>query len=289
MAANGIRPVFGPTDTQRFLWARAWARFGAPLAEPKPGCVMVFAREGGGGHVALYEGEDATTYRVRGGNQSDAVNVTSMPKSAFLAAVWPETVASPLSPAVSNFERVHPIIAQWEGGYSNHPQDSGGPTNWGITQARLSQARGRQVSAEEVKALTYAEALTIFRRYYWEPLRCDEMPVALALMTYNAGVNSGPVARRALPAADPQRAGLRPRRGWRGRSADHRGGAHLRGRRARGAGLFGDLRGLLPQPGEVLGIRPRLDQPPQRRHRAGAGLVGRRAGEARSARHADAW
>jgi uncharacterized protein (TIGR02594 family) len=191
MAANGIRPVFGPTDTQRFLWAKAWARFGAPLAEPKPGCIMVFAREGGGGHVALYEGEDETTYRVRGGNQSDAVNVTSMPKSAFLAAVWPQPLVA-VEPGVSNFERVHPIIAQWEGGYSNHPQDSGGPTNWGITQARLSKHRGRQVSAEEVRALTYAEALTIFRKYYWDPLRCDEMPVPLALMTYNTGVNSGP-------------------------------------------------------------------------------------------------
>ena len=190
LAANGIRPVYGSTDTQRFLWARAWARFGAPLAEPKPGCVMVFARESGG-HVGLYEGEDGKNYRVRGGNQADAVNVTTMPKSAFLAAVWPD-VAAEDRPVADNFERVHPVVAEWEGGYSNHPRDSGGPTNWGITQARLSEHRGRQVSAEEVRALTYEEALTIFRRWYWQPLRCDELPLALALMTYNAGVNSGP-------------------------------------------------------------------------------------------------
>ncbi len=190
MAANGIRPVFGASDTQRFLWARAWARFGAPLAEPKLGCVMVFARDSGG-HVALYEGEDATSYKVRGGNQSNAVNVTSMPKSAFLAAVWPDMVAED-RPVADNFARCHELIAKWEGGYSNHPRDSGGPTNYGITQQRLSEHRGRQVSVEEVKALTYEEALTIFRKYYWQPLRCDEMPVALALMTYNTGVNSGP-------------------------------------------------------------------------------------------------
>jgi lysozyme family protein len=190
LAANGIRPVFGTTDTQRFLWARAWVRYGAPLVQPKPGCVMVFAREAGG-HVALYEGEDATSYRVRGGNQSNAVNVTTMPKSAFLAAVWPD-VAGEARPVADNFARVHPVIAEWEGGYSNHPRDSGGPTNWGITQATLSAHRGRQVSAQEVQALTYEEALTIFRARYWQPLRCDELPLALALMTYNTGVNSGP-------------------------------------------------------------------------------------------------
>ena len=95
-------------------------------------------------------------------------------------------------PMASNFDRVHPLIAKWEGGYSNDPADPGGPTNFGITQDRLSQARGRQVSAAEVKALPYTEALDIFKRYYWSPLRADDLPIALAIMTYNAGVNSGP-------------------------------------------------------------------------------------------------
>ena len=73
MARNGIRPVFGKSENERFLWADAWRRFGVRLDKPKPGCVMVFTRNGGGGHVARQSGrEDGNDYLVRGGNQSDA-------------------------------------------------------------------------------------------------------------------------------------------------------------------------------------------------------------------------
>src|SRR4029077_4762006 len=34
MAANGIRPPFGGTDTERFLWANAWSKWGTST-EPK--------------------------------------------------------------------------------------------------------------------------------------------------------------------------------------------------------------------------------------------------------------
>lgn len=89
MAHNGIRPIDG------FLWAANWAKFGKKLDKPVLGCVMVFTRDGGG-HVTLYEGEDETHYIVRGGNQSDAVNVSRYPKSRFTAAVWPNVIAVPL-------------------------------------------------------------------------------------------------------------------------------------------------------------------------------------------------
>jgi uncharacterized protein (TIGR02594 family) len=92
MAKNGIRPVFGKSENKRFLWADAWRAFGVRLDKPKLGCVMVFARNGGG-HVALYEGEEGNDYLIRGGNQSDAVNLMRMQKSKFTAAIWPATPA----------------------------------------------------------------------------------------------------------------------------------------------------------------------------------------------------
>lgn len=97
---------------------------------------------------------------------------------------------------IDNFPRVHEVIAKWEGGYSDHPSDPGGATNYGITIGVLGEWRGRKVTKADVKALTYDEALKIFRARYWEPLQCAEMPVAVALMVYNAGVNSG-IARGA--------------------------------------------------------------------------------------------
>lgn len=81
MAANGIEPP------ATFLWARSWAKWGVKT-KPRPGAVMVFTRNGGG-HVALYEGETATQYIIRGGNQADAVNVTRIAKSRLLDARWP--------------------------------------------------------------------------------------------------------------------------------------------------------------------------------------------------------
>lgn len=91
MAKNGIKPVFGEGDLNRFLWADAWSRWGKQLDRPILGCVMVFTRNGGG-HVALYEGQTNTHFIVRGGNQANAVNVLQIPKHQFTAAVWPEIV-----------------------------------------------------------------------------------------------------------------------------------------------------------------------------------------------------
>ena len=71
------------------LSAKAWAEWGQPLKTPTPGAVMVYSRKGGG-HVTLYESEDANYYYCRGGNQSDSVNITKIPKSRKILAIrWP--------------------------------------------------------------------------------------------------------------------------------------------------------------------------------------------------------
>lgn len=68
------------------LWARAWLEWGIMSATPKLGDVLVFWRKGGGGHVGLYVGEDATYYHVLGGNQGDAVSVVRIDKKRLLGA-----------------------------------------------------------------------------------------------------------------------------------------------------------------------------------------------------------
>jgi uncharacterized protein (TIGR02594 family) len=62
------------------LWALNWAKFGVSAGQPILGDVLTFIRPGGG-HVALYIGEDATAYHVLGGNQSDQVCFTRIAKS----------------------------------------------------------------------------------------------------------------------------------------------------------------------------------------------------------------
>ena len=61
------------------LWALNWRNFGKVSDVPMLGDVMVFSRNGGG-HVALYVGEDASCWHCLGGNQGDAVSFTRIPK-----------------------------------------------------------------------------------------------------------------------------------------------------------------------------------------------------------------
>jgi uncharacterized protein (TIGR02594 family) len=66
-------------------WGEAVSKDGAEL-----GYVMIFTRGRGMGHVALYVGEDKDCFHVLGGNQSNAVTITRMPKSRLVAVRKPK-------------------------------------------------------------------------------------------------------------------------------------------------------------------------------------------------------
>lgn len=58
-----------------------------------------------------------------------------------------------------------------EGGYVDNPVDKGGPTKFGVTLKTLSEWRKgwqKDVTAEDVKALTIQEAKDIYRKAYVE-------------------------------------------------------------------------------------------------------------------------
>ncbi len=90
-----------------------------------------------------------------------------------------------------NFEFALRHVLAFEGGYVDHPDDPGGATNMGITRATLARFRGRPVSKAEVRALDEVTARDIYRRFYWDALRCDEMPAGVDLALFDAGVNQG--------------------------------------------------------------------------------------------------
>lgn len=89
MTTAGVRPIFGESDVKRFLWADAWKEFGR-TSELRKGAVLVFTRNGGG-HVTLSDSDtmDGDYYVIRGGNQSDQVNVSRMHKNKLKAIRWP--------------------------------------------------------------------------------------------------------------------------------------------------------------------------------------------------------
>ena len=79
-----------------------------------------------------------------------------------------------------------------EGGFTDDPRDPGGATNRGITLATLTHWRGRPATADDVRHLTVAEADAIYQALYWHAMRCDLLPIGIALMVFDFGVNAGP-------------------------------------------------------------------------------------------------
>ncbi len=71
--------------------ARSWLQWGTSLGSPLYGCVTVLRRPGGGGHVAFYvgPGQDRNEILLLGGNQGDAINVSSYSRDRLLGSRWP--------------------------------------------------------------------------------------------------------------------------------------------------------------------------------------------------------
>lgn len=96
--------------------------------------------------------------------------------------------------ANARFERCLAVVLKHEGGFSDHPKDPGGPTNYGITRKTLASWRGvgeDDVSADAVKHLAMDEVRLIYLARYWTPIRGDELPPGVDLAVFDYAVNSG--------------------------------------------------------------------------------------------------
>jgi lysozyme family protein len=94
--------------------------------------------------------------------------------------------------AADNFDAALKQVLRHEGGYADHPSDPGGATMMGITRSTLANWRGREVSKDEVRALSRREAGEIYRARYWNAVSGDALPAGLDLVLFDHAVNSGP-------------------------------------------------------------------------------------------------
>ena len=92
---------------------------------------------------------------------------------------------------MKNFDKVFPLLLKDEGGYSNNPNDSGGPTNYGITLADYRAYINEDGVALDVKKMTVDQATTIYKEKYWDALNCDELPAGVDYTCFDYAVNSG--------------------------------------------------------------------------------------------------
>lgn len=103
------------------------------------------------------------------------------------------------------FDDAHEIVAFVEGGYCNHPNDPGGPTKHGCSQAFLTDfarnAARREflrglgvaapVTADTIRGLTKGQVKEIFRNWFWDAPGLERLPWNVAIFCYDAGVNHG--------------------------------------------------------------------------------------------------
>lgn len=84
-----------------------------------------------------------------------------------------------------------------EGGYTNDPQDPGGPTNWGITIFDARMYWKPTATADDVRAMDLDVAKGIYKNKYWNAVRGDDLPAGLDYCVFDYAVNSG--RGRAVP------------------------------------------------------------------------------------------
>lgn len=98
------------------------------------------------------------------------------------------------------FEAAVALIIDLEGGISDHPDDPGGLTKYGITIEQYPE-----LGKDGIRTLTIEKAKELYKRDYWDKIRGDDVAKIapnLAVCYFDCAVNQGyPTAIRLLQQA----------------------------------------------------------------------------------------
>lgn len=85
-----------------------------------------------------------------------------------------------------------PFTLGFEGGFSNHKDDPGGPTMKGVTQKNYdSYRKSKGLELRTVQKITNAELNEIYDKRYYQAVRGDDLPPGLDFAVFDFAVNSG--------------------------------------------------------------------------------------------------
>lgn len=89
-----------------------------------------------------------------------------------------------------NFLEAYPILQDFEGHgtLSDHSDDPGGKTKWGITEA-VARSAGYTGTMED---LTLETAMSITQTKYWDAIKANELPEAIRYVVFDGAFHSGP-------------------------------------------------------------------------------------------------
>lgn len=101
------------------------------------------------------------------------------------------------------FQKAHAFTAKWEGGLSDHPSDPGGLTKYGVCIVFLKDFAKSEsaflkdicvklpVTDDTIRQLTKDQAAFIFKRAFWDKVKCGDLPLRPAVLLYDMAVNHG--------------------------------------------------------------------------------------------------
>lgn len=101
--------------------------------------------------------------------------------------------------AHDRFDYFIDVILDQEGGeYTNHPNDKGGPTKWGITLNFYQTHVDSDATKETIKNLRRSKAVKIYKDTFWNPANfavedynMADLPVPIGEVTMSYSINMG--------------------------------------------------------------------------------------------------
>lgn len=84
---------------------------------------------------------------------------------------------------MDNFKMAVNLTLEKEGILSDHKDDAGGLTKYGISQAAYPGL--------DIANLSKEDAIKIYKRDYWDKAQCLELPYPLDVMVFDTAVNHG--------------------------------------------------------------------------------------------------
>lgn len=95
------------------------------------------------------------------------------------------------------FKLYAPLLHELEKGFTDDPDDRGGPTKDGVTLSTFRKFYGEEMTVEDLKNMTWAQWCHIMKTGYWDVCRASEINnQSLAEIIVDWCVNSGAGALR---------------------------------------------------------------------------------------------
>tara|TARA_Y100000310_G_scaffold133639_1_gene132631 strand:- start:3946 stop:4821 length:876 start_codon:yes stop_codon:yes gene_type:complete len=91
----------------------------------------------------------------------------------------------------TTFEEIIEVVLAHEGGFVDDPDDRGGATNWGVTQAVWEDFLEDEFTSDDVREFTREQAIELYREEFWKPSQAEKLPEEIREVYFDMCVNHG--------------------------------------------------------------------------------------------------